>query len=135
MRAAATRTAGTAGTGTLGAAREAAGRPDEPGLQVRVVVPGTVVALAGRLDVAVAADVRLLLVEAVAAGQGDLVLDLSELVVLDAPGLGVLVGAHRRALRAGRTLVLRDVTDPVARLLFLSRLDRVLRLQSGADAA
>ena len=42
-------------------------------------------------------------------------------------GLGVLVGAHRRAQRAGRTLVLRDVPDPVGRLLFVTRLDRVLR--------
>ena len=132
MRAATTRAtrapAPAAGAGTYGAARE-------PGLQVRVVVPGALVALAGRLDVAAAADVRLLLVEALQDGGGDPVLDLSGLVVLDAAGLGVLVGAHRRALRAGRTLVLRDVTDPVARLLFLSRLDRVLRLRSGADAA
>jgi anti-anti-sigma regulatory factor len=39
----------------------------------------------------------------------------------------VLVGAHRRAVRAGRTLVLRDVTPGVARVLHLTRLDRVLR--------
>jgi len=106
-----------------------------PGLRAEVRVPGRLVALSGRLDVAAAADVRLLLVEAVSAGEGDLVLDLSGLGVLDAPGLGVLVGAHRRALRAGRTLVLRDVTDPVARLLFLSRLDRVLRVEPRASVA
>lgn len=105
-----------------------------PGLRADVRVPGQLVALSGRLDVAAAADVRLLLADAVAAGQGDLVLDLSGLAMLDAPGLGVLVGAHRRALRGGRTLVLRDVTDPVARLLFLSRLDRVLRVEPCASA-
>jgi anti-anti-sigma factor len=51
---------------------------------------------------------------------------------VDATGLGVLVGAHRKAGRAGRTLVLRDVPPPVGRLLFLTRLDRVLRTSHSA---
>jgi anti-anti-sigma factor len=89
--------------------------------------PGLVLALAGRLDVSAAADVRLALVDAVTAGSGPLVVDLSGLDALDATGLGVLVGAHRRAQRAGRVLVLRDVTPAVARLLFLTRLDKVLQ--------
>ncbi len=87
---------------------------------------GTVIGLSGKLDVHAAADVRNALVDAVAAGSGELVLDLSALEAVDATGLGVLVGAHRRAQRAGRTLVLVDVPVPVARLLFVTRLDRVL---------
>ena len=87
---------------------------------------GSVVTLAGRLDVHAAADVRLALAAAVASGDGELVVDLAALEALDATGLGVLVGAHRHAQRAGRTLVLEDVPDPVTRLLFLTRLDRVL---------
>ena len=64
------------------------------------------------------------------AATGELVARLSRRSTgVDATGLGVLVGAHRRARRAGRTLVLRDVPAPVARLLLLSRLDRVLRLR------
>ena len=39
----------------------------------------------------------------------------------------LLVGAHRRAFRQGRTLVLHDAPAPVARVLRLTRLDRVLR--------
>ena len=93
-----------------------------------------VVHLAGRLDVHAAADVRNALAVAVEAGTGELVIDLASLEAVDATGLGVLVGAHRRAGRAGRTLVLRDVTPPVGRLLFLTRLDRVLTLSS-TDAA
>jgi len=96
------------------------------------VEPGQVVHLTGRLDVHAAADVRLALADAVETGSGDLVIDLASLEGLDATGLGVLVGAHRRAGRAGRTLVLRDVQPPVGRILFLTRLDRVLRLSSTA---
>jgi anti-anti-sigma factor len=96
------------------------------------VEPGQVVHLAGRLDVHAAADARLALADAVEAGCGDLVIDLASLDAVDATGLGVLVGAHRRAGRAGRTLVLRDVPAPVGRLLFLTRLDRVLHISSTA---
>lgn len=105
------------------------------GCTAAVLVPGQVLALGGRLDVAAAADVRMLLVDAVSDGTGDLVLDLADLGALDATGLGVLVGAHRRAQRAGRVLVLRDPTLAVARLLFLTRLDKVLRTVRTAGAA
>lgn len=94
--------------------------------------PGQVVHLTGRLDVRAAADVRLALADAVESGSGDLVIDLACVEAVDATGLGVLVGAHRRAGRAGRTLVLRGVTAPVGRLLFLTRLDRVLHVSSSA---
>ena len=94
---------------------------------LRAAVPGRVLALTGRLDVHAAADARLELAEAGDAGDGDLVLDLTALEAVDPTGLGVLVGAHRRAGRAGRTLVLRDTPPAVGRLLRRTRLDRVLR--------
>lgn len=97
------------------------------GFALEVVRAGHLLLLRGRLDVRVAADVRLALAEAVAAGDGDLVLDVAALEGVDATGLGVLVGAHRRAGRDGRTLVLQDVPPSLGRVLFLSRLDRVLR--------
>ena len=95
--------------------------------ELRAPAPGQLLVLAGRLDVAAAADVRLALADAVAAGDGDLVLDLAGVEAVDPTGLGVLVGAHRRAGRFGRTLVLRDVSPAAARLLRLTRLDRVLQ--------
>ena len=106
----------------MGAA-ERAGEPSE----LRTIELGALVSLHGRLDVVAAADARLALAQAVDDGDGELVVDLAALLAVDATGLGVLVGAHRRAQRAGRTLVLRDVPDPVGRLLFVTRLDRVLR--------
>lgn len=105
------------------AVREAAG----PAHGLVVVAPGVRVALSGRLDVSAAADVRLALAAQVDLGSGELVLDLARLRAVDATGLGLLLGAHRRSARAGRVLVLLDVPPVVRRLLALTRLDRVLR--------
>lgn len=97
------------------------------GFALDVAQAGQLVELRGRLDVRVTADVRLALAAAVSAGSGDLVVDVAGLSGVDATGLGVLVGAHRSAGRVGRALVLRDVPPGLARVLLLTRLDRVLR--------
>jgi anti-anti-sigma factor len=100
--------------------------PDDTTRRLRE--PGQVLAVAGRLDVHTAADVRLALLDALADGAGDLVLDVAAVYAVDATGLGVLVGAHRRAGRLGRRLVLRDPSDALQRVLFLTRLERVLQV-------
>jgi anti-anti-sigma factor len=85
----------------------------------------------GRLDVRSAADARTVLHSAVDGGAGDLVLDLSELDSWDATGLGVIMGAHRRAGRCGRRLVLRSVPPQMQRLLVATRLHRILTVEGG----
>lgn len=85
----------------------------------------------GRLDVRSAADARTVLHAAVDNGDGDLVLDLSALHSWDATGLGVIMGAHRRAGRRGRRLVLRDVPPRMQRLLVATRLHRILAIEGG----
>ena len=84
------------------------------------------VELVGRLDVRGAAAAREALHEALARGTGRLLVDLSGVELLDATGLGVLVAAHRRARLQDRELVLCDARPRVARLLTLTRLDRVI---------
>lgn len=103
--------------------------------RLEVVDPGALVVLSGPLGVAASADARLALAEQVDAGDGELVLDLERVTAVDPTGLGVLVGAHRRAVRAGRVLVLRDVPPAVARVLARTRLDRVLRHRRSAAVA
>lgn len=106
----------------------------EPALAVEALADGTLVRIAGALVVRTVADVRLVLHEAVDRGSGALVVDLAGVSVVDATGLGVLVGAHRRALRAERRLVLRHVPDRILRLLQLTRLHRVLAVEAPAAA-
>ncbi|CAL9564923.1 hypothetical protein SUDANB19_04702 [Streptomyces sp. enrichment culture] len=83
----------------------------------------------GRLDVRSAADARTVLHAAVDSGDGDLVLDLAELDSWDATGLGVIMGAHRRAGRCGRRLVLREVPPQMQRVLVATRLHRILAIE------
>ena len=85
----------------------------------------------GRLDVRSAADARTVLHAAVDSGDGDLVLDLAALDSWDATGLGVIMGAHRRAGRCGRRLVLREVPPQMRRLLVATRLHRILAIEGG----
>ena len=86
------------------------------------------IALTGRLDVSAAAEVREVLHEALDLGMGDLVVDLSGVEVVDATGLGVLLGADRRAKQVDRRIVLRDASPRVLRILRVTRLHRVLTL-------
>jgi anti-anti-sigma factor len=78
-----------------------------------------------RLDVATSADIRRLLHEAVDHCVGDLRLDVSEVNVIDAAGLGVLVGARRRADVLGVRVVLVNVPPRLHRLLAVTRLSRL----------
>lgn len=98
-----------------------------PALVLDHADPGQRLRVAGRIDVHTVADVRTAVREAIDHGHGELLLDAAEAEIGDTTALGVLLGAHRRALRAGRTLVLLDVPAPMARLLTATRLHRVLR--------
>jgi anti-anti-sigma factor len=103
-------------------------------LDVQVVRPGTELVLAGRLDSRTAAMARAVLRAAVEEGAGDLVVHVGELEIWDAAGLGVFVGAHRVARRAGRRLVLTEVPPRQVRLLRATRLHRVLTVRPLAVA-
>jgi anti-sigma B factor antagonist len=95
---------------------------------VREDSAGQRISLSGRVDVTTVADLRSVLHGAIDQGDGELLVDVSTLELVDAAGLGVLLGAHRRAQRAGRTLMLVGVPDDLSRLLFKTRLYRVLNV-------
>jgi anti-anti-sigma factor len=62
-------------------------------------------------------------------------IDVAGLELVDAAGLGALVAAHRRAGRAGLGFALVNVPDPLSRLLFISRLYRVLSVENSSGGA
>ena len=91
-----------------------------------------VVRLGARVDATTVAETRRELHAALAVGTGDLVVDLTDVAIVDAAGLGMLVAAHRRAADLGRRLVLRGVPASMSRVLAMTRLHRVLNVERGA---
>ena len=104
-------------------------------VQIEVIKPGCLLALRGRLGSASVADVRQAITDAIDLGVDDVVIDMSNVDLMDATGLGVLVGCHRRAERAGRRLVLQNVPERIDRLLLATRLHRVLCVDRHIAAA
>lgn len=98
-------------------------------MYVHASTAATVAYLHGKVDVAGAADVRAFLHAAVAEAHGDVVVDLAEVELIDVTGLGVIVGAHRKASRDGHRLILRNVPGRMMRLLAMTQLYRVLYVE------
>jgi len=89
-----------------------------------------IVVLSGRVDASTVATLRETLHAAVDRSQSCLVVDVAGVDTIDATGLGMLIGTQRRANSSGRELVLRGVPVRLARLLKVTRLDRVLRSEA-----
>ncbi|GAA1550330.1 STAS domain-containing protein [Kribbella sancticallisti] len=94
-----------------------------------VIPKENVVRLAGLLDVRSVGDVRQILNDLIDTTQGDVIVDLEALDALDATGLGLLVATHRRTQLLGRQLVLRHPVPSVVRILAVTRLHRILRVE------
>lgn len=89
----------------------------------------SLIKLGPHLDVRSVATVRTTLTAVQDAAEGDVVLDMSALEVIDAAGLGMLAAAHVRAERRGHRLILRGCSKELRRVLAVTRLNRVLRVE------
>jgi anti-sigma B factor antagonist len=93
----------------------------------------TVVVARGQLDVATAPGFRQDLLEAQYGGSSRVVVDLDGVEFLDSMGLGVLVGALKRARTHDGELVIACSRERLRHLFELTGLDQVLRLVSTVD--
>lgn len=106
-----------------------------PEFEVRQVRPGHELAVLGELNVHTIAAARDALSSAIDTGQGELLLLMSSAEVADAAGLGMLVGADRRAAKAGRQLVLTEVSPRLDRVIRSTKLSRLLTWTASSQAA
>ena len=80
---------------------------------------GCKLAVSGEIDVSNASQLREELDQALDQGEGTIAVDLSEAPYIDSTGIGVLVGAARRAREAGRGFAVLRPQEGVARVLAL----------------
>lgn len=97
-----------------------------PDIELLIDSPGREATIRGKLGVSTVPELRGHLQRMLAAGDGDLVLHLRDAEVVDATGLGVLVGLHQRARRQNRRLVIAEASERLERLMRITRLHLVL---------
>ena len=120
--------------------RQAAGEPpqawpDSPWFIARAVGelqvdevhrgPSVTLELSGELDVQTAPSLRDRLVGLVAAGQADLVVDLSRLSFIDSTGIGVLIGGLKRCRAQQGDLQIRAANPEILAVLGVTGLDEL----------
>jgi anti-anti-sigma factor len=104
-------------------------------LGIEVVRAGADLRISGRLDARSAPVARTALQAVIDDGAGDIRVRVRDLEIWDASGLGVLVGAQRRARQCGRRLLLLEVPPRQMRLFRATRLHRLLGAQADSSLA
>jgi anti-anti-sigma factor len=91
-------------------------------------VPLVEVVITEELDTRAVPRLRALLGEALLLRPEQLLVDLAGCPFIDAAGIGVLLDAHRQALRDGGRLTLREPSPRLHRTLRLARVAHVLHI-------
>ena len=94
-----------------------------------------VVALTGEIDVYTAPRLKDALVEAIEGGCVDVVVDLEGVAFIDSSGLGVLVGALRRAKERSGAVRLVCTKDSILKIFRITGLDKVFPIFSDVKEA
>jgi anti-sigma B factor antagonist len=107
----------------------------ELGLDVSKVNSHSVVDVKGEIDVYTAPKLREKLIELVAEGSYDVVVNLEGVDFLDSTGLGVLVGALKRVKAHDGSLSLVCTQDKILKIFKITGLTKVFPIHSSVEEA
>lgn len=93
----------------------------------------TVVHLHGPIDVSRSMELRELLGAKIDSASARVLLDLSDVSLIDSSGIGILVTAHRRADGQGARFALAGAAGTVARVFEMTRTNKLLSLYPSVD--
>lgn len=97
-----------------------------------IVTEGPTLVLSGNFHGRSTSEVRSALQEQLAAPEHQIVVDLSDVYLVDVPALRVLAFASQEAGRTGHQVTLRGCGPAVRRMLHLTRLMRFVQLKQDA---
>ena len=95
----------------------------------------TVLELRGEIDAATGPEMRSRLVEIIAEGETELVLDLAGVTFMDSTALGVLISARRRVKALDGYLDLVTQNPLFVRLFHITGLDKLFAIHASVDEA
>jgi anti-sigma B factor antagonist len=95
----------------------------------------TVIRCVGEIDLDTAGLLREHVTDALIDGPSDLVVVLDEVTFIDSIGLGVLIGAHKKARVLQGSLTIVCTSRPVLTVFSATSLDRVFSIASTLDSA
>jgi anti-sigma B factor antagonist len=107
---------------------------DELSVTVRRERGVVIAAIIGDIDMTTVAELRKRLFGLADGGQ-PLIVDLNRVTFIDSAGLGVLIGAARRAAAHGASVHAVCSRPPTRKLLWLTGVDRRIPLTATVDAA
>jgi anti-sigma B factor antagonist len=90
---------------------------------------------AGEIDLRTAPRLGVELLEALARGSRNLIVDMADVRLIDSTGIGVLLSAQRRFRALGGQLVVANVCDHVTTVLAITGVGRALNLQPSVAQA
>ena len=93
----------------------------------------TVLAPRGPIDVSRALDLRNLIAGFVEAANSRLLVDLTQVTLVDSSGVGIFVTAHRQAEATGARFALANPVGPVGRVFEMTRTNKLLRIYPSVD--
>lgn len=93
----------------------------------------TVIAPSGELDLATHRQFSEAVSEVLGAGDGHLVIDLTDTTFMDSTSLGTLISARRRTHTMGGSFVIRCRDARLLRLFEVTSLDKVFAIEPGHD--
>ncbi|WP_210440452.1 STAS domain-containing protein [Nocardioides xinjiangensis] len=100
-----------------------------------IVVDGHTLVLHGDFDVRSTGKVRSAIYERLEVGEGDVVIDMSDVTAIDATALRLLAVATRAAWLSGHHLTVRNPGPAVRRMAHLTRLAHAIEVERVAATA
>lgn len=94
-----------------------------------IIEDATIVKLSGEVDIYTSQNLKEKLYKVIDATKSDIVICCKELNYIDSTGLGIFIGALKKAKQYESTIVIRDLKDNIKKLFVITGLDKLFVIE------